>query len=33
MARLLRLFAVKMPMWPVHTWLPDAMSRRRRQAR
>ena len=23
-ARLLRLFAVKMPMWPVHTWLPDA---------
>jgi NADH-quinone oxidoreductase subunit M len=23
-ARLLRLFAVKLPMWPVHTWLPDA---------
>ncbi len=23
-ASLLRIFAVKMPMWPVHTWLPDA---------
>jgi len=24
-ARVLRVrFAVKMPMWPVHTWLPDA---------
>ena len=22
--RLLRAFAVKVPMWPVHTWLPDA---------
>ena len=22
-------FAVKMPMWPVHTWLPDAHTRRR----
>ena len=26
-------FAVKLPMWPVHTWLPDAMSRRPRRAR
>ena len=24
MASLLSSFAVKMPMWPVHTWLPDA---------
>jgi NADH-quinone oxidoreductase subunit M len=24
LARFLRSFAVKMPMWPVHTWLPDA---------
>ena len=24
MACLLSSFAVKMPMWPVHTWLPDA---------
>ena len=23
-------FAVKMPMWPVHTWLPDAFRRRLR---
>jgi len=21
-------FAVKVPMWPVHTWLPDAHTRR-----
>ena len=26
-------FAVKMPMWPVHTWLPDATSRPRPRAR
>ena len=26
-------FAVKMPMWPVHTWLPDAHVRRPRRAR
>ncbi len=26
-------FAVKMPMWPVHTWLPDAHVERRLQAR
>ena len=26
-------FAVKMPMWPVHTWLPDATSRRRPRVR
>ena len=26
-------FAVKMPMWPVHTWLPDAHVRRRLLAR
>lgn len=26
-------FAVKMPMWPVHTWLPDATSKRRPPAR
>ncbi len=26
-------FAVKVPMWPVHTWLPDAHVERRRVAR
>ena len=26
-------FAVKLPMWPVHTWLPTPMSRRRPRAR
>ena len=24
MASFFKFFAVKMPMWPVHTWLPDA---------
>ena len=24
MVSFLSSFAVKMPMWPVHTWLPDA---------
>jgi NADH-quinone oxidoreductase subunit M len=31
--RLLRAFSVKVPMWPVHTWLPDATSRRPPAAR
>jgi NADH-quinone oxidoreductase subunit M len=26
-------FAVKVPMWPVHTWLPDAHPKRRPAAR
>ena len=26
-------FAVKLPMWPVHTWLPDAHVQARQRAR